>query len=371
MKIGIVKEIKESEYRVGAVPNVVFELVRHGHSVIVEHDAGAGSGYTDDDYIEAGGEVSETAEKVWNTAEMIYKVKEIFPEEFKYLRDDLIVFTYIHSNAHKEQTEALMKSGCTSIAYEDVSDENGGWPLLSPMSELAGKGGFLAALQFAQTINGGAGRLLANVCGVDAPTVTIIGCGHSGIGACELASAFGNKVHMIDIDYDAMKRAKDYLPKNVDYLLSNRANLLKCLKESDVIINCILWPKTRADHLIYKEDLPLMKKGAMIIDVACDDGGAIETCHSTTHKDPVYYESGIMHYCVDNIPSAFAQTASTTLSNATMPFTIAIADKGVKAALIEDKHLRRGLTTYNGKLTLRETAQKLNIQFTEPEGALK
>ncbi len=371
MKIGIVKEIKECEYRVAAVPSAVTELTRRGHQVYVEQGAGVGSGYSDADYQAAGAEIFTDAADVWNQVDMIYKVKEIFPEEFQYLREDLIVFTYIHSNAHKEQTEALMSSGCTSIAYEDISDDRGQWPLLSPMSELAGKGGFLAALHFAQATNGGAGKLLANVCGAEAPVVSIIGCGHSGLGACELASAFGNRVNMLDVNYEAMLAAKEFMPNNVAFLFSNRENLVKCLKESDVIINCILWPKTRKDHLINREDLRMMKKGAMIIDVACDDEGAVETCRSTSHTDPIYYEEGILHYCVDNIPSAFAQTASTTLCNATLPFAMAIANKGVTQALKDDKHLRRGLTTYAGKLTLLETAEKLNLPYTEAMEALK
>lgn len=371
MKIGIVKEIKECEYRVAAVPSAVTELTRRGHQVYVEQGAGVGSGYSDADYQAAGAEIFADAADVWNQVDMIYKVKEIFSEEFQYLREDLIVFTYIHSNAHKEQTEALMSSGCTSIAYEDISDDRGQWPLLSPMSELAGKGGFLAALHFAQATNGGAGKLLANVCGAEAPVVSIIGCGHSGFGACELASAFGNRVNMLDINYEAMLAAKEVMPNNVAFLFSNRENLVKCLKESDVIINCILWPKTRKDHLINREDLRMMKKGAMIIDVACDDEGAVETCRSTSHTDPIYYEEGILHYCVDNIPSAFAQTASTTLCNATLPFAMAIANKGVTQALKDDKHLRRGLTTYAGKLTLLETAEKLNIPYTDAMEALK
>ncbi|MGF6376095.1 alanine dehydrogenase [Clostridiales Family XIII bacterium PM5-7] len=367
MKIGVVKEIKESEYRVGAIPSAVTELVRRGNEVIVEHDAGIGSGYSDKDYADAGAKVVDTAEEVWTNVDMIYKVKEIFPEEFKYLRDDIIIFTYIHSNAHRDQTEALMESKCTSIAYEDISDDRGQWPLLSPMSELAGKGGFLAALHLAQTVNGGNGKLLANVCGVASPTVTIIGCGHSGLGACELAAAFGNKVNVLDINYEAMLEAKKRFPDNVNFMFSNRTNLLECLKTSDVIINCILWPKTRVDHLIYKDDLKLMKPGSIIVDVACDDEGAVETCRTTCHKDPIYVEEGITHYCVDNIPSAFAQTASTTLCNATLPYAIAMASKGVVQALKDDKHFRRGLTTYNGVLTMVETGEKLGIPFTEPD----
>lgn len=367
MKIGIVKEIKKSEHRVGCTPFGAGELIRHGHNVLVETGAGLGSGYSDSDYTACGATVCGSASQVWTSADLIYKVKEILPEEYGFLRKDLILMTYIHSNAHKDQTLALMQSGCTSIAYEDISDDGGNWPLLVPMSELAGKGGFLAALHFSQTIHGGRGTLLANVCGAESPIITIIGCGNSGMGACELASAFGNQVRIVDIDYKAMLRAKARSLPNVTFLFSNRETILRCLKESDVIINCILWPKNRKDHLIFKDDLSLMKKGAIIIDVACDEKGAIETCRSTTHTDPVYYEAGILHYCVDNIPSAFARTASLTLNNATLPFVLSVANKGATQALREDRHLRRGLTTYQGRLTLLETAEKFGIPFTSPE----
>ncbi|MDO5037796.1 MAG: alanine dehydrogenase [Tissierellia bacterium] len=370
MKIGVVKEIKPSEYRVAITPMGVAELVNEGHEVLIEQKAGEGSYFEDQDYREVGATIKETAQEVWTQADLIYKVKEIFPEEYKYLRDDLIVMTYIHSNAHRDQTQALLDSQCKSVAYEDVSDDRGEWPLLSPMSELAGKGGFLAALHFSQTIQGGRGQLLANVCGVRTPVVTIIGGGHTGKGAAELAAAFGNKVNILDLDYDLMVDMKTYMPPNVNFLMSNRQNLLECLKDTDVLINCVLWPKHRTDHLVHREDLKKMRKGAMIIDVACDEGGAIETCRATTHTDPVYYEEGILHYCVDNIPSAFAHSASITLSNATLPFVKAIANKGFEEALREDKHLRRGLTTYKGQLTLLETAKKLDLPFTSPEEAL-
>ena len=370
MKIGILKEIKPYEYRVAATPSAVRELILKGHSVLVEESAGKSSGFDDMDYASAGAKVIGTAAEVWKNVDMIYKVKEIFPEEYRYLRDDLIVFTYIHSNAHLDQTKALLSSGCTSIAYEDVTDERGQYPLLSPMSELAGKGGFIAALTYSQAINGGEGRLLANICGVETPSVTIIGCGHSGLGACELASKFGNRVSVLDISYSAMLEAKKYFPDNVTFLFSTRENLEKCLRESDVIINCILWPKTRKDHLIYREDLKLMKRNAMIVDVACDDDGAIETCHSTNHGAPIYHVDGIMHYCVDNIPSTFAKTASVTLSNSTLPFAMQIADKGAIRALKENKHLRRGLTTMGGKLTLLETAEKLKLPYTSADSLL-
>ncbi|MGC2872469.1 alanine dehydrogenase [Ihubacter sp. mB4P-1] len=365
MIISVIKEIKPYENRVAATPTTAGELVRRGHTVLVERGAGLGSYFSDAAY-EAVGAVIVEKEEAWSRGELIYKVKEIFPEEYQYIDDQKIIFTYIHSNAHLDQTEYLLSSGCTSIAYEDVIAEDGTFPLLSPMSELAGKGGFLAALHFSQSVHGGQGILLNNVCGVESPVVTIIGAGVSGMGAAELAGNLGNRVQILEVNTRAMEAAAKRLPYNVELLYSNRANLEKCLKNSDVIINCILWDKTRKDHLIYREDLKLMKPGALIVDVACDDHGAIETCRSTNHAEPVYTEEGILHYAVDNIPSAFAKTASETLANATIPYAAAIAGKGVRQALKDHAGLRRGLTTYQGKLTLKETADKYGIPFTDP-----
>lgn len=369
MIIGIPKEIKKNEFRVAATPNAVADLVRRGNTVLFETDCGVGSGFSNADYIAAGGK--ECAhEEVYKSCDMLYKVKEIEEAEYDLLHEGQIVFTYLHSNAHPDMAKELMARGVTGIAYEDITDENGGFPALAPMSVLAGKGGFLAALYFAQSVHGGNGMLLSRIPGVPTPEVTIIGCGNSGMGAAELAAAFGNKVTILDVNWKAMEAAKDKLPANVEFLYSNRENLVACLKRTDVLINCILWPKTRKDHLVNREDLKMMKPGALIIDVACDDAGAIETCVSTTHDDPVYYEEGILHYCVDNIPSAFSCTASQTLSAATLPHAIAIAQKGVEQALLDNAHLRRGLTTYKGKLTLLETAEKHNMAYTDPKDAI-
>ena len=371
MIIGVLKEIKPNEYRVAATPGTVGELVRRGHTVLVQADAGKGSGYTDAEYAAAGATILATAKEVYEGADLFYKVKEMFPEEWQYMNENKIVFTYIHSNAHPEETDAILESKATAIAYEDVTDDQGAFPLLKPMSILAGKGGFLAALHHSQSVFGGNGTLLANVTGIPTPVVTIIGCGNSGMGAAELAAGFGNTVRILDVNLKAMEAAKAQLPANVSFLMSNRENLLNCLKDSDVIINCILWPKHRKDHLINREDLKLMKPSAMIIDVACDDEGAVETCRSTTHDDPVYYEEGILHYCVDNIPSAFARTASIMLCNATLPYLLKIADMGVEKALKADKHLRKGLTAYNGLLTLEETAKKQNRVLTDVEALVE
>ncbi|MBR2401711.1 MAG: alanine dehydrogenase [Lachnospiraceae bacterium] len=371
MIIGVLKEIKPNEYRVAAIPATVQELTSRGHEVLVEHNAGKGSGYSDEEYIAVGATVLQTAEEVYTKAELFYKVKEMFPEEYKYMNKDKIVYTYIHSNAHPEETDAILESKVTAIAYEDITDKDGNFPLLKPMSILAGKGGFLAALHHMQSVNDGNGTLLANVCGVEAPVISIIGAGNSGIGAAELAAGFGNTVRILDVNIKAMEAARAKLPQNVSFMVSNRENLVKCLKESDVIINCIMWPKHRKDHLIYKEDLAMMKPGAMIVDVACDDEGAVETCRSTTHDAPVYYEGGVKHYCVDNIPSAFARTASILLSTATLPLLLEIANKGVKKALKDNIHLRKGLTAFDGKLTLEETALKQNRPLTDVDELVK
>ncbi len=369
MIIGVPKENKHNEFRVAAVPSSVSELVRNGHTVYVEYGAGEGSGFSDNEYLKAGARTAQKKE-VYTKCDLLYKVKEIEPSEYEMLRRGQIVVTYFHSNAHLDMTINMLKTGIIGIAYEDVDDDNNEFPLLSPMSILAGKGGFIAALYFTQSVHGGKGSMLNNIVGVSTPRITIIGCGYSGTGAAELAASFGNKVTILDVNYKAMEKAKHKLSPNVEFLYSNRENLVNCLKESDVIINCILWNKTRKDHLIYREDLKMMKNGAMIIDVACDDEGAIETCHSTTHDNPVYYEEGIMHYCVDNIPSGFSRTASVILSDATLPYVLAIANKGAEAAIMEDEHLRRGLTFYYGKLTLKETAVKHNLVYTDPSDAI-
>lgn len=370
MVIGVLKEVKDNEFRVAAIPATVQEIVRHGHTVYVETGAGTGSGFPDAEY-EAAGAIIADCETVWEKADLYYKVKELFPQEYKWMADDKILFTYIHSNAHPEETDVLLNSHVSAVAYEDVQDENGGFPLLRPMSELAGKGGFLAALYYSQAVHGGNGKLLANVAGVNAPVITILGCGCTGLGVAELAGAFGNTVRILDVNINAMLAAQRTLPGNVSFLMSNRANLEACLTDSDVVFNCINWPKFRKDHVIYQEDLRLMKPGALIVDVACDDEGAIETCRSTTHTDPVYTIDGITHYCVDNIPSAFSQTASVTLANATLPYLLQIAEKGFKQAVKDNPLLRKGMTCCDGKLTLQETALKQDRLWTDAETLVK
>ena len=364
MIIGIPKEIKKNEYRVAITPNDAEVIVRRGHKLIVEFGAGMSSGFTDAQYASFGVTLAER-ENVYTGCDMLVKVKEIEAPEYSLLREGQIICCYLHSNAHRDMTETLLAKRVTAIAFEDIDNAVGEFPLLAAASTIAGKGGFLAALHLLQTVHGGPGILLSRVTGVPTPRVAIIGCGYTGLGAAELAAAFGNRVTMLDISRGAMERAKNNLPANVEFLFSNRVNLEACLRECDTLINCVLWDKTRKDHLVTRKDLRKMKPGAIIIDVACDEGGAIETCRSTTHDNPVYTEEGIRHYCVDNIPSAFSNTTSIIQSAAFLPYILAIADKGLRTALLEDKHLRRGLTCHKGCLTLRETAEKLGMEYTE------
>ena len=370
MIIGLPKEIKENEYRVAATPSAVATFVRNGHSVLFEHNCGAGSGFSDEAYIAAGGQLCER-EDVYRKSDMIYKVKEIDASEWELLHEGQIFFSYLHSNAHLESTQYCLKNNITSIAYEDIDDDNGKFPALIPMSILAGKGGFLAALHFMQSVHGGKGLLLNRIPGVPTPEITILGCGASGLGVAELAAAFGNKVTILDVNWKAMEEAKERLPMNVEFMYSNRENLETCLKRTDVLFNCILWDKNRKDHVVYREDLKMMKPGSLVVDVACDDNGAIESCRSTSHTDPTYVEEGIVHYAVDNIPSGFSCTASQTLSAATLPHALAMANKGAEQAMLDDAHLRRGLTTYRGQLCLLETALKHNLTFTDPKEAIE
>ena len=370
MIIGLPKEIKENEYRVAATPAAVHAFVQDGHRVLFEHNCGAGSGFSDEQYIAAGGELTPR-EEVYRGCDMLYKVKEVEPAEFDLFHEGQVIFTYLHSNAHLEATKELLRRNVTSVAYEDIDDDNGHFPALVPMSILAGKGGFVAALYFMQSVHGGKGLLLNRTAGVATPEITILGCGASGVSVAELASAFGNKVTMLDVSWPAMEEAKKHLPINVEFMQSNRENLEICLKRTDVLFNCILWAKNRKDHVVYRKDLKLMKPGSLIVDVACDDNGAIETCRSTSHTDPVFVEEGIMHYCVDNIPSGFSCTASQTLSAATLPHALAMANKGVERALLDDAHLRRGLTTYRGQLTLEETALKHHLPYVDPKTAIE
>jgi alanine dehydrogenase len=368
MLIGIAKEIKNNEYRVAIIPENVKALVKKGHAILIEAGAGAGSGIDDERYVAEGAEVVSKSE-LFERSDMLLKVKEFFPEEYHMLREGLIVMTYIHSNAHPDQTDALLQKKVIGISYEDVECASG-FPLLKPMSEIAGKGGFIMALQYMQKLHGGPGVMLVNICGVHSPEITVIGAGNAGLGAAELAVALGNRVTVLDTSIEKLELAKSRLTHGVEFLFSNEKNLTECLKRSDVLLNCILWPKHRRDHLVTRKMLRLMKPGSLIVDIACDEHGAVETCRCTSHDDPVYVEEEVIHYCVDNIPGAFPCTSTYALCNATFPYVLEIADKGAEAALRDNPALRKGLSFYRGLLTLKETALKQGRDYTSPEDAL-
>ena len=369
MIIGIPKEIKSDEYRIAITPSGVKALVSNEHKVLIENDAGIGSGFTNEDFISCGAQIIEKKE-LFAKSEMIYKVKEFLPEEYCYLREGMIIATYIHSNAFRDETDAFIGKKIVGISFEDIEDKDGNFPLLRPMSEIAGKGGIIMGLQYAQKINGGIGLMMARVHSIRTPEITIIGAGIAGIGAAEVATGLGNKVTILDINIDKLEEAKGKLPLNVELLYSDKTNLEDCLKRTDLLVNCILWPKWRKDHLVNRDMLKLMKPGSLIVDVSCDVDGAIETCRSTSHSEPTYIVDGITHYCVDNIPAAFPQTSTTLFCNTTLPYVLEIADKGYKQALIDNKYLRKGLSFYLGDLTLEETGKKQNRPYKKPEEVL-
>jgi len=370
MIIGIPKEIKKNEFRIAATPDAVEEIVKKGNEVYVEKKAGFKSGYKDEEYLKAGAELVDR-KTLFEKSELIYKVKEILPEEFKFLREDLIIFTYLHSNSDIQMTKTLLDKKVMAISYEDIEDRFGNFPLLEPMSEMAGKGGFLAALDLCKSINGGQGLLLSEITGMNKPVVTIIGAGNSGIGAAEMAASLGNDVRILDIDKNKLQKVRNTFTKNVTTLYSNKKNLKKCIEESDILINCVLWNKNAQGHLVYREDLKKMKKRAIIVDVSCDEAGAIETSRPTSHDDPIYFEEGICHYAVDNIPSAYSRTSTEILSNSTLPYLLRITKHGLKKILIQDQYFRKGLSFYKGKLTLKETAVKHNLEYSDPLESLK
>lgn len=365
MIIGVPKEIKNHEYRVAMVPSAVLEMTRRGHQVMVETNAGARAGFPDEEYAAAGAVICDAA-TIYEKAEMVYKVKEVLPQEFGSYHEGQILFTYLHSETRPEMTADLLNSKIVGVAYENVTNDEGRLPLLQPMSEIAGKGGFISAFTYMQTMNDGCGKLLSRVCGLETPHVMIIGCGSVGLAAAEYAAALGNHVTMLDVNRKALENAQHCLPINVEVLQCNRANVLNTLKQADVVMNCVMWDHRRKDHVVYREDLKLMKPTAMIVDVSSDDHGAIETSVMTTHDNPVYREEGILHYAVPNIPALYANTASQLLSAATLPYAIQIADKGINKALKENRNLCNGVSFWYGEVVWKETADMMGYPYLAP-----
>ncbi len=371
MRIGVPTEIKNHEYRVGLAPTSVRELLHHGHTVAVQAGAGIGIGVSDDDYRTTGAEVLDNAQAVFAEAEMIVKVKEPQPSECAMLRPGQVLFTYLHLAPDPAQTRGLLDSGAIAIAYETVTDAQGGLPLLAPMSEVAGRMAPQAGAHCLEKASGGRGVLLAGVPGVGAGRVLVIGGGVAGINAARVAVGMGAEVTILERNVARIRHLDDYFNGRVRVLYSSVDTLERLVPSADLVIGAVLVPGAAAPKLITRAMLKTMPDGAVVVDIAIDQGGCMETSRPTTHADPTYIEEGIVHYCVANMPGAVARTSTFALNNATLPFVLALADKGWRRALAEDRHLRNGLNVHGGRLTYRAVADALALPFTPAEQALE
>jgi alanine dehydrogenase len=370
MLIGVPKEIKNHEYRVGLTPSSVRELVAHGHQVLVQRDAGAGIGASDDDYARAGATLAPDAASIFAKAEMVVKVKEPQAGERKMLREGQILFTYLHLAPDPEQCADLMESGAVCIAYETVTQPGGGLPLLAPMSEVAGRMAVQAGAHHLEKAHGGLGVLLGGVPGVAPAKIVIIGAGVVGTNAAQIAVGTGAQVVVIDKSLDALRRIDHVLGARVTTLYSNQDNLEREVLSADLVIGAVLIPGAAAPKLVTREMLKGMKKGSVIVDVAIDQGGCFETSRPTTHAEPTYVVDGVVHYCVANMPGAVPRTSTHALNNATLPFALQIAGDGWRAALKRNPHLLAGLNVAAGQVTNKAVAKALGHPFTPPEALL-
>ncbi|MFU1478282.1 alanine dehydrogenase [Roseovarius sp. C7] len=371
MKIGCPTEIKPQEFRVGLTPNAAREAVDHGHDVIVQAGAGIGAGFSDDDYIAAGAAIIDTAEEIFATADMIVKVKEPQAGERKMLREGQLLFTYLHLAPDPEQTKDLLASGCTAIAYETVTDRNGGLPLLAPMSEVAGRLAPQVGAYTLQKANGGRGVLMGGVPGVGPAKVVVIGGGVVGTHAARIAAGMGADVTVLDRSLPRLRYLDDVFGNTFNTGYSSAGLLAEHLTEADMVIGAVLIPGAEAPKLVRRDQFATMKPGAVLVDVAIDQGGCFETSKPTTHADPIYEVDGIMHYCVANMPGAVARTSTIALGNATMPFMLALANKGWKQACADDPHLLEGLNVHAGQLTYYAVGKALGIDVISPQMLIK
>ena len=371
MHIGCPKEIKPQEFRVGITPNAAREAVNAGHTVTVETQGGIGAGFTDEDYIAAGAKIASTAAEIFAAADMIVKVKEPQPVERKMLREGQILFTYLHLAPDPEQTRDLIASGATCIAYETVTDRNGGLPLLAPMSEVAGRLAPQVGAWTLQKANGGRGVLLGGVPGVGPAKVMVIGGGVVGTHAAKIAAGMGADVTVLDRSLPRLRYLDDVFGGTFKTSYASEGNTIELAQQADLIIGAVLIPGAAAPKLISRAQLSELKPGAALVDVAIDQGGCFETSRATTHQDPIYEVDGIMHYCVANMPGAVARTSTIALGNATMPFMLALANKGWRQACEDDPHLLAGLNVHAGELTYYAVGKALGIDVLAPALALK
>lgn len=371
MIIGCPTEIKPQEFRVGVTPNAAQEAVNHGHEVVVQTGAGVGAGFDDASYVAAGARIFETADDVFDASDMIVKVKEPQSGERKMLREGQLLFTYLHLAPDPEQTNDLLASGATCIAYETVTDDRGGLPLLAPMSEVAGRLAPQVGAWTLQKANGGRGVLMGGVPGVGPARVVVIGGGVVGTHAAKIAAGMGADVTVLDRSLSRLRYLDDVFGGTFKTSYASAGNTIELAQAADVIIGAVLIPGAAAPKLISRAQLGMLKPGAALVDVAIDQGGCFETSKATTHQDPIYDVHGIMHYCVANMPGAVARTSTIALSNATMPFMLALADKGWRQACIDDPHLMNGLNVHAGQLTYYAVGKALGIDVVSPNVAVK
>lgn len=365
MRIGVPREIKSYEFRVGLIPAGVKSLVDNGHQVVIEKDAGLDSGFTNEQYIAEGAEISEDLDYIWGS-DIVVKVKEPLEEEYKYFREGLILFTYLHLAADAKLTEALLKNKVISIAYETVTDDKGTLPLLTPMSMVAGRMSVQIAANLLTKQNGGSGTLLGGVPGVSKGKVAIIGGGVVGTNAAKIAIGLGADVSILDVNAKRLSELSDLFGNGIQTLMSNSFNIQKVVKHADVLIGAVLIPGAKAPTLVTEDMIATMKDGSIIIDVAVDQGGIVETIdRTTTHTNPVYIKHGVLHYAVPNMPGSVSRTSTIALTNVTTPFLVELANKGYEQLFAEDEHFRNGLNTFDGYVTNRAVAESLGKEYRE------
>jgi alanine dehydrogenase len=369
MKIGIPAEIKKDENRVSMPPHAVSELVKHGHTVYVQSDAGKGSGFSNDDYVAVGAEIKANAADTWNNAELVIKVKEPQASEYAFMHKDLILFTYLHLAADEKLTHAMLDCGITGIAYETVEDKDRRLPLLEPMSEVAGRMASQIAAQYLEKHEGGRGVLMGGVPGVKPAHVVVLGGGTVGTNAAKVALGMGAQVTLLDINIERLRYLDDVMHGSFQTLYSNAANIKESIKTADAVIGGVLITGAVAPKLITRDMLKDMLAGSVIVDVAVDQGGCVETTHATTHSDPTYFVDDVLHYGVANMPGAVPRTSSFALANATLRYALRLADNGL-IALQKDAGFLKGLNTYAGKLTYPGVAEAFNLEVSSPVEAL-
>lgn len=371
MIIGVPKEIKDNENRVGLTPAGVSAYIQAGHRVLVETQAGIGSGFSDEDFSAAGAEILDSAEEVWQQAEMICKVKEPLPAEYKFFRENLILFTYLHLAPERELTEQLRAKKVVAIAYETIQTDDGSLPLLMPMSEVAGRMSVQIGAQFLEKPHGGKGVLLGGVPGVPPAHVVIVGGGIVGTNAAKMAIGLGAQVTILDINANRLRELDDLFQGRLRTLMSNHYNIAQAVKDADLLIGAVLIPGARAPKLVTEEMVKSMSPGSVIVDVAIDQGGSIETVDRiTTHSEPTYVKHGVVHYAVANMPGAVPRTSTIALSNVTIPYGLQLANKGVRAAITQNRALARGVNVLNGHVVYEAVATSLNLPYVPLEDAL-